>query len=181
IVERHDSPTVAAFIRFKVGGVDDPAGQTGIAHLLEHMMFKGTSTLGTTNYAAERPLLERLDRLNLELQRLQFQAQTSNFAKPDPARIARLHQQIAATVAQEKQYIVKNELDEAYSRLGGDGLNAFTGSDATTYVVELPSNALEAWAYAESDRIRDPVFREFYSERDVVHEERRMRTDTEPA
>src|SRR4051812_35562496 len=69
IVERHDSPTVAAFIRFKVGGVDDPAGQTGIAHLLEHMMFKGTSTLGTTNYAAERPLLERLDRLNLELQR----------------------------------------------------------------------------------------------------------------
>jgi len=181
IVERHDSPTVAAFIRFKVGGVDDPAGQTGIAHLLEHMMFKGTSTLGTTNYAAERPLLERLDRLNLELQRLQYQAQTSNFSKPDPARIARLKQQIAATLAQEKRYIIKNELDEAYSRLGGNGLNAFTSSDSTTYIVELPANALEAWAFAEADRIRDPVFREFYSERDVVHEERRMRTDTEPA
>jgi predicted Zn-dependent peptidase len=180
IVERHVAPTVAAFIRFKVGGVDDPAGQTGIAHLLEHMMFKGTSTLGTTNYAAERPLLERLDNLNLELQRLQYQAQTSNFSQPDAARMARLKKQIAATLAQEKRYIVKNELDEAYSRLGGSGLNAFTANDSTTYIIELPANVLEPWAYAEADRIRDPVFREFYSERDVVHEERRMRTDTDP-
>src|SRR3954454_24834700 len=76
IVERRVSPTVAAFIRFKVGGVDDPAGQTGIAHLLEHMMFKGTTTFGTRNYAAERPLMERLDRLQDELQRLEYVQQT---------------------------------------------------------------------------------------------------------
>src|SRR4029079_2831242 len=100
--------------------------------------------------------------------------------KPDPARIARLRKQIAATLAQEKRYIIKNELDEAYSRLGGSGLNAFTGSDSTTYVVDLPANTLESWAYAESDRIRDPVFRECSSERDVVHDERRMRAEPGP-
>jgi predicted Zn-dependent peptidase len=180
ILERHVAPTVAAYIRFKVGGVNDPAGQTGIAHMLEHMMFKGTSTLGTLNYTAERPLIERLDRLNLEVEQLQYQSQTSPLHKPDPARLGHLKQEIAATLAQERRYIVKNELFEAYTRLGGTGLNAMTGNDNTTYVIELPSNALEAWADAESDRIRDPVFREFYSERDVVHEERRMRYDTQP-
>jgi predicted Zn-dependent peptidase len=180
IVERRVSPTVAAYIRFKVGGVDDPAGVTGIAHLLEHMMFKGTSTFSTTNYAAERPLIERLDRLNVELQQLQYQQQTSMLTHPDPARIARLKKEIAGTLAHEKQYIVPGELDEAYDRLGGIDLNANTGNDYTTYTIQIPSNALEAWAYVEADRIRDPVFREFYAERDVVHEERRMRTDTDP-
>src|SRR6478672_5703568 len=82
IVPRKVSPTVAAYIRFKVGGVDDPAGQTGIAHLLEHMMFKGTTTFGTTNYAAERPLMERLDQLNIQLQLLEYQQQTSQLRKP---------------------------------------------------------------------------------------------------
>lgn len=180
IVPRRVSPTVAAYIRFKVGGVDDPAGQTGIAHLLEHMMFKGTTTFGTTDYAAEKPLIERLDRLNLELQRLEYARQTWPLARPDEARIARLKKEIAATLARQRQYIVKSELDEAYDRLGGTGLNASTSSDYTTYTIQLPANALEAWAYVEADRIRDPVFREFYAERDVVHEERRLRTDTSP-
>jgi predicted Zn-dependent peptidase len=180
IVPRRVSPTVAAYIRFKVGGVDDPAGQTGIAHLLEHMMFKGTSTFGTTDYSAERPLIERLDQLNLELQRLEYQRQSSPFARPDESRIAQLKKEIAATLARQRQYIVKSEMDEAYDRLGGTGLNASTSSDYTTYTIQLPANALEAWAYVEADRIRDPVFREFYSERDVVHEERRLRTETSP-
>lgn len=178
IVPRRVSPTVAAYIRFKVGGVDDPAGQTGIAHLLEHMMFKGTTTFGTTDYAAEKPLIERLDHLNLELQRLEYQRQASPLARPDEARIAELKKEIAATLDRQRRYIVKSELDEAYDRLGGAGLNASTSSDYTTYTIELPANSLEAWAYVESDRIRDPVFREFYAERDVVHEERRLRTDT---
>jgi predicted Zn-dependent peptidase len=180
IVERHVAPTVAALIAFKVGGVNDPAGQTGIAHLLEHMMFKGTRAFGTTNYAAERSLMEREDQLHRELQRIEYRGQATPFYRPDPARMALLKKEIAQTQAQEKRYLVENELDEAYDHLGGVGLNASTGSDSTTYVVELPSNALEAWAFAESDRVRDPVFREFYSERDVVHEERRMRTETEP-
>ena len=180
IVERHVAPTVAAFILFKVGGVNDPAGQTGVAHLLEHMMFKGTRTLGTTNYAAERPLMEREDQLSVELQRSEYRARTDPFYHADPAQVDRLKKQIAQVQSQEKRYIVENELDEAYDHLGAENLNASTGSDGTTYVVELPSNALEAWAYAGSDRIRNPVFREFYSERDVVHEERRMRTETAP-
>jgi predicted Zn-dependent peptidase len=180
IVERHVAPTVAASIVFKVGGVDDPAGQTGIAHLLEHMMFKGTRTIGTTNYAAERPLMEREDQHYAELQRLEYRGQATPFYRADPAHVARLKKEIAQVQSQEKRYIVENELDEAYDHLGGVGLNASTGSDSTTYVIELPANALEAWAYAESDRIRDPVFREFYSERDVVHEERRLRTESEP-
>jgi predicted Zn-dependent peptidase len=180
IAPRRVSPTVAAYIRFKVGGVDDPAGQTGIAHLLEHMMFKGTSTFGTTDYSAEKPLIERMDRLNLELQRLEYQRETSPLARPNLARIAALKKEIAATLAQQRRYIAKSEMDEAYDRLGGTGLNASTGNDYTTYTVEIPANALEAWAYVEADRIRDPVFREFYAERDVVHEERRMRTDTSP-
>src|SRR5207244_3263243 len=145
-----------------------------------HMMFKGTRTFGTLNYAAERPLMERLDELNLELQQIQYESQTSPLYRPDPARIGRLRHDIAATLSRQKRYIVKNELDAAYSRLGGTGLNAFTGNDNTTYVIELPSNALEAWVYVEANRISDPVFREFYSERDVVHEERRMRYDTQP-
>jgi predicted Zn-dependent peptidase len=180
IVPRRVSPTVSAYIRFKVGGVDDPAGQTGIAHLLEHMMFKGTTTFGTTNYSAEKPLIESMDRLNLELQRLEYRRQTSPLAPADETRIAQLKKSIAATLARQRQYIVKSEMDEAYDRLGGTGLNASTSSDYTTYTVDLPSNALEAWAYVEADRIRDPVFREFYAERDVVHEERRLRTDTTP-
>jgi predicted Zn-dependent peptidase len=180
IVERHVAPTVAAFTMFKVGGVNDPAGQTGIAHLLEHMMFKGTQTLGTLNYAAERPLMAREDRLSDELQRIEYRTQSEPFYHPDPAVISRLKQELARVQAQEGRYIVENELDEAYDHLGGVGLNASTGSDSTNYVVELPANALEAWAYAESDRIRNPVFRQFYTERNVVHEERRMRTETEP-
>jgi predicted Zn-dependent peptidase len=180
IVERHVSPTVAAYVRFHVGGVNDPAGQTGIAHLLEHMMFKGTSTFGTTNYAAERPLMQREDQLSQELQAIEYRERTTPFARPQPAHVANLKRQIAQIQALEKKYVLDNELDEAYDHLGAVGMNAFTGSDSTTYVVELPANALEPWAYAESDRIRDPVFREFYTERDVVHEERRMRTETQP-
>ncbi len=180
IVERHVAPTVAAFVLFKVGGVDDPAGQTGSAHLLEHMMFKGTRTLGTLDYAAERPLMAREDQLHDELQRIEYREQADPFYRPDPAQTARLKKEIGQVQAQEKRYVVENELDEAYDHLGGTGLNAMTGSDGTNYVIELPANALEAWAYAESDRIRSPVFREFYTERNVVHEERRMRTETEP-
>jgi predicted Zn-dependent peptidase len=179
IVPRKVSPTVAAYIRFKVGGVDDPAGQTGIAHLLEHMMFKGTTTFGTTSFRAEKPLMEKEDRLNLELQEILYRRQTSHFYKADEHRIGELRAEIAKALGEQKKLIVKNELDEAYSRLGGIGLNASTSSDYTTYVIQLPSNALEAWAYIEADRIANPVFREFYSERDVVHEERRRSVDTQ--
>jgi predicted Zn-dependent peptidase len=179
IVERHDAPVVATHMRFNVGGVDDPKGQTGIAHLLEHMMFKGTTTFGTTDYAAEASLMARLDELWAQIDAEKAKA-SSPFEKPDAAKIAALQEEIAAVTAKQKPYVVKNELWQTYQRLGGTGLNASTGDDSTQYYVQLPSNQLEVWAKLESDRISNPVFREFYSERDVVHEERRLRTDTQP-
>jgi predicted Zn-dependent peptidase len=179
IVERHDAPTVATHLRFNVGGVDDPKGQTGIAHLLEHMMFKGTTTFGTTDSSAEAPLLARLDELWAQLDAEKSKA-SNPFEKPDTARIEAIQKEIADATAKHKQYVVKNELWQTYQRLGGTGLNASTGDDSTQYYVQLPSNQLEIWAKLESDRIANPVFREFYSERDVVHEERRLRTDTQP-
>ncbi|MBI1849102.1 MAG: insulinase family protein [Planctomycetes bacterium] len=179
LVERHDSPTVATYLRFHVGAVDDPKGQTGIAHLLEHMMFKGTRTFGTTSHDSEVPIMDKLDRLFAERD-AELAKRRAPFTKPDEAKIADLTKQIEAATADQKKFVVKDELWQIYQRLGGDGLNASTGEDSTQYYVTLPSNQLEVWAYLEADRIANPVFREFYSERDVVHEERRLRTDTQP-
>ena len=180
MVERHDAPTVALYLMFKVGSVDDPQGTTGIAHLLEHMMFKGTQIYGTTNYKTEVPLMEKIDRAYAELARERAKL-SSPFEKADGERIQKLEQEMAALMEEQKQYTVTDELWQTYQRLGGVGLNASTGDDTTQYFVQLPSNQLEIWALLESDRIANPVFREFYPERDVVHEERRMRTDTQPA
>ncbi len=180
MVERHDSPTVALYLRFRVGGVDDPQGRTGIAHLLEHMMFKGTKIYGTTGFPAEVPLMEKIDRAYAELDR-ERRKRGSAFEEPDEAKLSQLEQEMADALQQQREYIVKDELWQTYQRLGGTRLNASTGQDSTQYFVQLPSNQLEVWAFLESDRLANPVFREFYPERDVVHEERRMRTDTRPS
>ena len=179
MVERHDSPTVALHLRFRVGSVDDPRGQTGIAHMLEHMMFKGTKDYGTTNYQAEVPLMKKIDQLAAEEEQEQAK-RFSAFEKPDEAKLAKIHEEMKTEVDEERKYIVKDELWQTYQRVGAVGMNASTGDDSTQYFLSLPSNQLELWAYLESDRMANPVFREFYSERDVVHEERRMRTDDEP-
>ncbi len=200
MVERHDSPTVALYLRFRVGGVDDPQGRTGIAHLLEHMMFKGTKIYGTTDFQTEVPWMQKIDRVYLELDRerrkrgsvfeelnevpnaTQDAAKVADkVADKDETRIGQLEQEMADALQQQREYIVKDELWQTYQRLGGTRLNASTGRDSTQYFVQLPSNQLEVWAFLESDRLANPVFREFYPERDVVHEERRMRTDTRPS
>ena len=203
MVERHDSPTVALYLRFRVGGVDDPQGRTGIAHLLEHMMFKGTKIYGTTDFPAEVPWMEKIDGIYWELDRERrkrssafeksdeapaatqdedkAEAQNENDENKDETRIGQLDQEMADALRQQREYIVKDELWQTYQRLGGTHLNASTGRDSTQYFVQLPSNQLEVWAFLESDRLANPVFREFYPERDVVHEERRMRTDTRPS
>ena len=179
IVERRESPTFSAYLRFRVGSANEPAGQTGLAHLLEHMMFKGTRQFGTTDPGKELPLLDRLDALYRDLQ-----AETAKAEQPggaaDPKVVAQLERQIAALEGEAKRFIVRNELWEIYQRNGAVGLNASTSHEGTQYFVSLPKNRLELWALLESDRIRDPVFREFYTEREVVMEERRQRTDTNP-
>lgn len=166
-----DAPVVATYLQFDVGGVDDPSGRTGMAHLLEHMMFKGTKTLGTTDWEAERPVFERLRRQHEQHERAVREG-------ADAATLATLEGEIAATTAEHAKFVVKDELWQLYMRCGGTGLNASTGNDSTQYYVTLPSNQLAVWAFCEADRIANPVFREFWPERDVVHEERRMRVDS---
>jgi predicted Zn-dependent peptidase len=175
LVERHNSPTVSAWIRFKVGSVDERSDERGIAHLLEHMLFKGTRTLGTRNYAKEKPILDSIEKTAQSLM-----AEKLKRDKADPKRIAALSGELARLETEAGKYAVKNEVSEIYAKNGGVNYNAFTGKDSTAYMVSLPSNKLELWAVIESDRLRNAVLREFYTERDVVMEERRRSYDTSP-
>ena len=175
IVPRRGAPTFSAHLRFNVGSVDEASGQTGLAHFLEHLLFKGTRRIGTRDADAELLLLRESDALRGALQ--------DERARPgggDALRAADLQLRIDALEAQAKSLVAKNELWEIYRRNGAVRLNASTGRDSTQYVVSLPKNRLALWARLEADRMRDPVFREFYAERDVVLEERRQRVETRP-
>jgi predicted Zn-dependent peptidase len=174
MVERHDTPTVAAYITLGVGSVNETSETRGVAHLLEHMLFKGTTTLGTTDYAAEKPLLEQIEQVGSELDRLRQQPQ------PDPARLAFLESRLKELQEQHKAFVVKDAFAQIYSESGAVGFNAFTSKDMTTYLVSLPANKLELWALLESDRMKHAVLREFYTERDVIREERRRSYETNP-
>jgi predicted Zn-dependent peptidase len=175
LVERHESPTVSMYLRFKAGGVDEWTGVSGTAHLLEHMLFKGTPTLGTRDWEKEKPLLAEMETVGSALDREVLQGE-----KADAAEVARLRKRMEELQAEHKKYVLKDEIDEIYSKNGAVGFNAMTGKDNTTYVLSLPSNRLELWARIESERMLRPVLREFYSERDVVMEERRKSLESRP-
>ena len=175
MVERHTSPTVSAWIRFRVGSVDERSDERGIAHLLEHMLFKGTTTLGTKDYAAEKPILDKIEVVAQALT-----AEKARRDKADTAKIAGLEKQLASLETDASQYVIKDEFFELYAKNGGTGYNAFTSRDGTTYLISLPSNKLELWAAIESDRLQNAVLREFYTERLVVMEERRRSYDADP-
>ncbi|GKS60272.1 peptidase M16 [Nitrospira sp.] len=186
MVERHHAPVVSINVTFGVGGVNEVTGQTGVAHLYEHMAFKGTRRLGTTNFDKERPLLQQLDKVNTELERARgrLQAAVETGEPEDPAVRAKaeeLERRFAKLQAKAGEYVVENEIPLLYQRHGGVGMNASTGKDVTRYVVSLPANRLPLWAAIEADRMAHPVMREFYKERAVVMEERRLRTDDSPA
>jgi predicted Zn-dependent peptidase len=174
MVERHDTPTVAAYITIGVGSVNETSETRGVAHLLEHMLFKGTTTLGTIDYAAEQPLLNEIEQVGSELDRLRLQPQ------PDPARLAALEARLKELQARHKTFVVKDVISQLYSENGAVGFNAFTSKDMTTYLVSLPANKLELWAMIESDRMKHAVLREFYTEREVIREERRRSYETNP-
>lgn len=180
VLERTASPTFAAAYAFRVGGAMDPKGRSGIAHLLEHMMFKGTRTIGTLDSEKEESIIRRISELWHDLV-LELDRQDDPFARSDPQKIEKLRKEIEDLSAEEKKLIVKNEFDEVMSRAGAVGENASTSNDWTNYYMALPSNRLELWFRMESDRLMNPVFREFYSERDVVHEERRLSTENSPS
>jgi len=179
VVERKWSPTLSFVIRCKVGSADEHPGITGSAHLLEHMLFKGTSSIGTTDYEAEVPIMAKIDTLAHKLTRA-IEKTRSPLYRGDMSEVDSLRAGITRLQEEQRQYVVKDELWETYLKNGGTSLNASTGNDGTQYFVSLPSNKTKLWAFMESDRLADPVFREFYSERDVVYEERRLRTDNEP-
>ncbi|MEM6445573.1 MAG: pitrilysin family protein [Cyanobacteria bacterium P01_D01_bin.123] len=172
VLERHQAPVVSFLTYADVGGADEPDGQTGVAHFLEHLAFKGTSRIGTVNYQAEQPLLDRLDRLYSQLRTARDRG--------NEGETAELQQAIAAAASEAKQFVKSNELGQIVEQAGGVGLNAATSADATTYSYSFPSNKLELWMSLESERFLDPVFREFETEKAVILEERRQRTDNSP-
>ncbi len=181
MVERHQTPVVSLNMTFRVGGVNEQVGQTGLAHLYEHMAFKGTRTVGTKDYEKERPILEELFRVGTELEQRQREFARKNVGKSASSeeRTAIEGLQKRFTELQEKagQFVAGNEMALLYQRHGGVGLNAATGKDMTRYTISLPANRLPLWAALEADRMAHPVLREFYKERGVVMEERRLRND----
>jgi predicted Zn-dependent peptidase len=172
VLENHDAPIVSFVTYANVGGVDEPDGKTGVAHFLEHLAFKGTQQIGTTNYGAEAKELQKLDRLFDKLQ----QAKES----PDQTKLAQLAAEFMATQSAADQYVKQNEYGNIVENAGGVGLNAATSADYTNYFYSFPANKLELWMSLESERFLQPVFREFYKEKDVILEERRLRTDNSP-
>ena len=174
MVERHTSPTVTAYITFRVGGVDETSDRRGVAHLLEHMLFKGTKTLGTTDYQKEKPLLDKIEQVGSEIDRLKIEKY------PDVERLTELKQQLQKLQQEHRQLLVKDEFSKIYAENGGTGYNAFTSKDQTSYLISLPANKLELWAAIESDRLQNAVLREFYTEREVIREERRRSYESSP-
>ncbi len=176
MLERHLAPTVSFYLTHKAGAVDEISGRTGTAHLLEHMMFKGTTSMGTKNFKKEKPILDEITALGNTFDSERLKGDTA-----DKKKLEKLKQQLEILQKRRKKWIVENEIARLYTENGGINLNASTGQDLTTYHVSLPSNKLELWARIESDRMTNPVFREFYTERDVVIEERKQTTESIPA
>jgi predicted Zn-dependent peptidase len=174
IIERHQAP-VASFVTFvDVGSVDEPRGHTGIAHIFEHMAFKGTQRIGTTDWEQEKRLLERIDTAYADWLREKYSRE------PDRRRLEALRSSFEKLQQRAQKYVVPNEFSRIIERNGGTNLNAGTSKDYTIYFCSLPSNRAELWFTLESQRLRNPVFREFYTEKEVVLEERRMRVDSNP-
>lgn len=172
VLERHEAPVVSFLTYADVGGANEPEGITGVAHFLEHLAFKGTTRIGTRDYAAENELLEKLDRLNAQIDAAQKAGKT--------AEVQKLQTEFDKIETAASALVVQNELGQIVEKAGGVGLNATTSADATRYFYSFPSNKLELWMSLESERFLEPVFREFYKEKQVILEERRLRTDNSP-
>jgi len=175
VCERPEAPVFSYFTIVDAGDANDPGGQSGIAHMFEHLAFKGTKDIGTTDYAAEKVALDKVEQT--------YAAYDEEFRKRvgrDPEKLKTLHAAFEQAQAEAQKYVIPNQFTEIAEANGATGLNASTSLDETQYYWSMPSNRLQLWAYMESDRIGNPVPREFYKERDVVMEERRMRVDSSP-
>ena len=189
MIERHHSPAVAGGWVARVGSVNERPGITGIAHLFEHMMFKGTPTIGTSDAKRDAEIIEQQEQVRDVMRREETKmrlavrrGEIDDMVKPEnkTERYRELEAQFKELIAAQRKVLVKNEFDRIYTTAGASGMNAFTSNDMTGYFITVPANKLELWAWMESERLLRPVFREFYAERDVVFEERRMRTESTP-
>lgn len=175
VCERPEAPVFSFYTLVDGGSADDPQGASGLAHMFEHMAFKGTNEIGTTNYPAEKVALAKV-----EVAYAAYDAEQRRLVGKDPAKLESLKKAFDDAVAAAGKFVIPNQFSEIAEQNGAVNLNASTGEDSTQYFWSMPSNRLELWAYLESGRIGHPVEREFYKERDVVQEERRMRIDSSP-
>jgi predicted Zn-dependent peptidase len=175
IMERPEAPVFSFYTRVDVGSVQEVPGITGVAHMFEHMAFKGTHEIGTINWPKEKLALEKVEKTYAA-----YLHERLKETGRDPQKIAELEKDWQAAVAEADEYVVPNEFPEIVESQGGVGLNASTDRDETVYFYSFPQNRLELWAYLESERFLEPVMRQFYKERDVVYEERRMSVDSSP-
>lgn len=171
VLDRGFSPTLSLVISFKVGSADESYRTIGAAHMLEHMLFKGTDRVGTSNYAREKVLLDKIEKIGETLDQLMV-------SNPGDKRIPGLRRQLEIYQREASKFVQGSPYDKIYTTRGGVGFNAGTSRDKTTYFIELPSTELELWAQTESERLRNPVMREYYQERNTVVEERLMRYDS---
>ena len=175
LMQRNEAPVFSFYTFVDAGSAQDPKGKTGLAHMFEHMAFKGTDTIGTTNYAAEKQVLEKVEKVYAE-----YIAERDRRVGHDDRKVAALEKEWKDLIEQADKYVVRNAFGRLVEENGGVGMNASTDEDETVYFYSMPANRLELWAYLESTRFAEPVMREFYKERDVVYEERRMRTESNP-
>ena len=172
---RPEAPVFSFFTMVDAGSAQDPRNKTGLAHMMEHMAFKGTPDIGTTDYAAEKVAMEKVEQAYAA-----YEAERNKQVGQDAQKLAQLQKSWQDAMSAADQYVIKNQFGEIIESHGGVGVNAFTNYDETAYLYSLPANEIELWASLESDRMLHPVMREFYKERNVVMEERRMRTDSKP-
>jgi len=175
VLERHEAPVVSFHTYVNAGSVDDPKGRTGLAHMFEHMAFKGTETIGSTDWVAEKKALDNIERVYDQLD-----AERAKLVKAYPEKLKTLEAQLHEAVEKADSFVVPNLYPRIIEENGGVGMNASTGEDSTDYFYNFPANRVELWFYLESARFFHPVYREFYKERDVVREERRMRVESDP-
>lgn len=175
ICERPEAPVFSYVTLVDAGDANDPMGESGLAHMFEHLAFKGTSQIGTTDYAAEKIALDNVEAANDALE-----AEMRNPKGSDPQKVAELRKAFGEAQAAAEKYVIPNQFTDVAARNGAENYNAETGLDDTMFFWSMPENRLQLWAWLESGRLADTVPREFYKERSVVLEERRMRTDSNP-
>ncbi|MEO8127318.1 MAG: pitrilysin family protein [Bryobacteraceae bacterium] len=174
LLERHDAPVVAFHSLVNVGTVDDPAGESSMAHMFEHMIGKGTTSLGTTNWPEEQKALAAVETAYDKLDDERWKGAAAN-----PGKVQQLEADLNVAIVRANSFVDPNAYIRVINENGGVGFNAGTAPDYTTYFYSLPANRMELWFLLQSEWFRRPVFREFYKERDVVREERRMRVESD--